>query len=99
MLGAATRMVRRKQKQAAPLTEEEFENIQKAAASPGWRYPNHGVMVLDGEVSAVTRTEVLGAIRNRYPEASKRNRSRMLDELVVTGHATSKSRRPQTGPG
>ena len=35
------------------------------------------------EISTVTRTEVLEAIRNRYIEASKRDMSRMLDELVT----------------
>ena len=35
------------------------------------------------EISAATRTEVLGAIRNRYREASKRDKSRMLDEVVA----------------
>ena len=39
-----------------------------------------------GEISAATRTEVLGAIRSRYTgtrEASKRDKSRMLDEFVA----------------
>ena len=36
-----------------------------------------------GEISTVTRTEVLGAIRNRYLEASRRDKSRMLDEFVA----------------
>ena len=36
-----------------------------------------------GEISTVTRTEVLGAIRNRYLEASKSDKSRMLDEFVA----------------
>ena len=36
-----------------------------------------------GEISTVTRPEVLGAIRNRYLEASKRDKSRMLDEFVA----------------
>ena len=36
-----------------------------------------------GEISAVTRTEVLRAIRNRYREASKKDKSRMLDEFVA----------------
>ena len=36
-----------------------------------------------GEISTVTRMEVLGAIRNRYLEASKRDKSRMLDEFVA----------------
>ena len=35
------------------------------------------------EISTATRTEVLGAIRSRYREASKRDKSRMLDEFVV----------------
>ena len=36
-----------------------------------------------GEISTATRTEVLGAIRSRYWEASKRVKSRMLDEFVA----------------
>ena len=36
-----------------------------------------------GEISTATRTEVLGAIRSRYREASKRDKSRMLDEFVA----------------
>ncbi len=36
-----------------------------------------------GEISTVTRTEVLRAIRNRYREASKKDKSRMLDEFVA----------------
>ena len=36
-----------------------------------------------GEISTATRTEVLGAIRSRYMEASKRDKSRMLDEFVA----------------
>ena len=35
-----------------------------------------------GEISTATRTEVLGAIRSRYRKASKRDKSRMLDEFV-----------------
>ena len=35
------------------------------------------------EISTATRTEVLGAIRSRYREASKRDKSRMLDEFVA----------------
>ena len=35
------------------------------------------------EISTATKTEVLGAIRNRYREASKRDKSRMLDEFVT----------------
>ena len=35
------------------------------------------------EISATTRTEVLAAIRKRYREASKRDKSRMLDEFVA----------------
>ena len=35
------------------------------------------------EISTATRIEVLGAIRNRYREASKRDKSRMLDEFVA----------------
>ena len=35
------------------------------------------------EISTATRTEVLGAIRSRYREASKRDKSRMLDEFVT----------------
>ena len=36
-----------------------------------------------GDISSATRTEVIGAIRNRYREASKKDKSRMLDELVA----------------
>ena len=36
-----------------------------------------------GEISTATRTEVLGAILSRYREASKRDKSRMLDEFVA----------------
>ena len=35
------------------------------------------------EISTATRTEVLGAIRSQYREASKRDKSRMLDEFVA----------------
>ena len=44
-----------------------------------------------GEISTVTRTEVLRAIRNRYREASKKDKSRMLDEfeLCHRKHAVS----------
>ena len=42
-------------------------------------YPNHGGMDMVGEVSTVARTEVLGATRNRYLEASKADNTRMLD--------------------
>ena len=35
------------------------------------------------EVSTATRTEVLGAIRGRYREASKGDKTRMLDEFVA----------------
>ena len=35
------------------------------------------------EISIATRTEVLEAIRGRYREASKRDKSRMLDEFVA----------------
>ena len=35
------------------------------------------------EISTATGTAVLGAIRNRYREASKRDKSRMLDEFVA----------------
>ena len=35
------------------------------------------------EISTATRTEVLGAIRSRYREASKRDKSRMLGEFVA----------------
>ena len=34
-----------------------------------------------GDISLSTRTEVLGAIRGRYREASKKDKSRMLDEF------------------
>ena len=36
-----------------------------------------------GDISAVTRTEVLRAVRSRYREASKKDKSRMLDEFVA----------------
>ena len=36
-----------------------------------------------GEISTATRTEVLGAVRSRYMAASKRDKSRMLDEFVA----------------
>ena len=36
-----------------------------------------------GDISLATRTEVLGAIRSRYREASKKDKSRMLDEFVA----------------
>ena len=36
------------------------------------------------EISAATRTEVLGAIRNRYREASKRDKSRMIEARAET---------------
>ena len=36
-----------------------------------------------GDLSLATRTEVIGAIRNRYAEASKGDKSRMLDEFVA----------------
>ena len=35
------------------------------------------------EISGAMRTEVLGAIRNRYREASKRGKSQTLDEFVA----------------
>ena len=35
------------------------------------------------DISAVTRAEVLGAIRRRHREASKKDKSRMLDEFVA----------------
>ncbi len=38
---------------------------------------------MTGEISLATRTEVLGAIRSRYGEASKKDKSRMLDEFVA----------------
>ena len=38
---------------------------------------------MDGEISGVTKTEVLRAIRNRYRKASKKDKSRMLDEFVA----------------
>ena len=38
---------------------------------------------MGGEISTVTKTEVLEAIRNRYAGASKRDKSRMLDEFVA----------------
>ena len=36
-----------------------------------------------GDISTATRTEVLGSIRDRYAEASKRDKSKMLDEFVA----------------
>ena len=36
-----------------------------------------------GDVSLATRIEVLGAIRSRYREAPKKDKSRMLDEFVA----------------
>ena len=36
-----------------------------------------------GDTSLATRTEVLETIRDRYAEASKRDKSRMLDEFVA----------------
>ena len=36
-----------------------------------------------GEISTATRTEVIGAIRNRYRQASKKDKSRMLDEFMA----------------
>ena len=36
-----------------------------------------------GDISVATRTELLGAIRSRYTEASKKDKSRMLDEFVA----------------
>ena len=44
---------------------------------------NHGGMDMVTEISTVTRTELLRAIRGRYREASKRDKSRMLDEFVA----------------
>ncbi len=35
------------------------------------------------DISAVTRAEVLGALRSRYREASRKVKSRMLDEFVA----------------
>ena len=36
-----------------------------------------------GEISAAIRTEVLRAIRIRYRDASRKDKSRMLDEFVA----------------
>ena len=36
-----------------------------------------------GEISAVTRPKVLRAIRSRYRDASKKDKSRMLDKFVA----------------
>ena len=36
-----------------------------------------------GDINLATRTEILGAIRSRYGEASKKEKSRMLDEFVA----------------
>ena len=39
-----------------------------------------------GDVSLATRIEVIGAVRSRYREAPKKDKSRMLDEFVaITG--------------
>ena len=38
---------------------------------------------MTGDISLATRTEVLGAIRSRYREAPKKDKSRMLDEFVA----------------
>ena len=46
-----------------------------------------------GEIGAVTRTEELRAIRNRYREASRKNKSRMLDEFAAI--AGSRRKRKQ----
>ena len=35
------------------------------------------------EISTATRTEVLEAVRGRYREASKRDKTRMLNEFVA----------------
>ena len=35
------------------------------------------------DISAVTRAEVLGAIRSRYREASRKDKRRVLDEFVA----------------
>ena len=45
-----------------------------------------------GEISGATRTEVLRAIRNRYREASKKDKSRMLDEFVAWCATTGSTR-------
>lgn len=36
-----------------------------------------------GDISTATRTEVLGSNRDRYPWASKRDKSRTFDEFVA----------------
>ena len=38
---------------------------------------------MDGEISGVTKKEILRAIRNRYREASRNDKSRMLIEFVA----------------
>ena len=45
-----------------------------------------------GEISGVTQTEALRAIRNRYREASKKDKSRMLDEFVALVGCPQKAR-------
>ena len=44
---------------------------------------NHVGVDMVTEIRTVTRTEILRAIRGRYREASKRDKSRMLDEFVT----------------
>ena len=50
-----------------------------------------------GDISTTTRTEVLGSIRNRYAEASKRDRSRMLDGVRGPNGLSPKARRQAYG--
>ena len=50
-----------------------------------------------GDISLATRTEVLGAIRSRYREASKKDKSRMLDEFVAHIRLPQKARSQTLG--
>ena len=45
-----------------------------------------------GEISGVARTEVLRAIRNRYKDASKKDKGRMLDEVRSHGGLPQEAR-------
>ena len=51
-----------------------------------------------GEISAATRIGVLGAIRGRYREASKMDKSRMLDEFVALSGCHTKHAVRLLGP-
>ena len=49
------------------------------------------------EISTATRTEVLEAIRGRYREASKRDKTRMLNEFVAMAGLPQEARRQAAG--